>query len=264
MTVTVAHAQETVFDRVMKTKTLNCGYIIAPPYVGKDVNTGKMSGINYDMVEAVGRNLGLKINWKSEVGAGDVAAALSSNKIDVMCQTLWPSAARYSGMTFTNRPQFYSAIYAVARADDHRFDGDLSKANNKSIKAVGVEGDFSADMINEKFPDAQHVYLAGSAGLSDYIMQLTTKKADILFMDKGTIADYSKNNPDLIKIIPNLPAARIFGEHLTVKSGEYKLRDMLDMANLQLINDGTFGMLVDKYKKEYHTDIYAAQSEIKK
>lgn len=264
MLVISAHAEETVFDRVMKTKTINCGYIIVPPYFDKDVNTEKMSGLNYEMVEAVGKNLGFKINWKSEVGVGDVAAALSSNKIDVMCQTMWPSASRYSGMTFANRPQFYSAVYAIVRTDDKRFDGDLSKADNKSITSAGMEGDFSADMIQEKLPNSKHVFLPSITGLSDYFMQLTTKKADILFMDKGTIEGFSKNNPGLIKLLPSVPPIRIFGEHLTVKSGEYKLRDMIDMATLQLVNDGTFEAIVKKYKKEFNADIYASQSDIKK
>ena len=264
MIVGSAHAQETVFTRVMQEKTINCGYIIVPPYIVKDVNTGKMSGINYDMVEAVGKHLGLKINWKSEVGVGDVAAALASNKIDMMCQTMWPSAARYTGMTFANRPQFYSAIYATVRADDNRFDSDLSKANNKTIKAVGIEGDFSSDIIKEKLPEAQTISLASSAGLADYFMQLTTKKADILFMDKGSVADFCKSNPGLIKLVPGLGPVRIVSEHLVVKPGEYQLRDVIDMATLQLVNDGTFEALVQKYKKEYGADIYASQGDIKR
>ena len=259
-----AHAQETVFDRVMKNKAINCGYIIAPPYVTKDANTGKMGGINYDMMEAIGRNLGLKVNWSTEVGVGEVAASLSSNKFDVMCQTLWPSAARFSGVTFANRPLFYSAIYAIVRADDKRFDGDLSKANDKSITAAALEGDFSADLVAEKLPNAKPDYLAPTAAVADYIMQLTTKKADILFIDKGTLSDFSKNSPGKIKLVANIPPARIYGEHLAVKLGEYKLRDMLDMATLQLVNDGVFEGFVKKYAAEYKTEIYPSQRDIAK
>lgn len=258
-----AHAED-AFDRVIKTRTLNCGYIIVPPYIIKDPNTGKMSGINYDMLEAVGKYLDLKINWSTEIGVGDVAAALSANKFDVICQTMWPSAARFRGMTFANRPQFYSAIYAVARADDKRFDGDLSKANDQSIKAVAVEGDVTMDLVHERLPKATIVPLSPTIGLGDYLMQLTTKKADILFMDKGSIKDFSKTNPGQIKIVENLPPARIFGEHLAVKLGEYRLRDILDMATLQLVNDGVFEELVKKYSQEYGAELYSSTKDIAK
>lgn len=259
-----AQAEETVFARVMKAKEIKCGYIIAPPYIIKDPNTGKMSGLNYEMVEAVGRNLGLKINWATEVGVGDVAASLAANKFDVMCQTLWPSAARFSGVTFMNRPQFYSAIYAAVRADDKRFDGDLKKADKPSVTATAFEGDFSADLVAEKMPQAKRHLLSASSSLADYLMQLTTKKADILFIDKGTLTDFSKNSPGQIKLVENVPPARTYGEHLAVKPGEYQLRDMIDMATLQLVNDGVFEEIVKRYAKEYGTDIYAARKDIAK
>lgn len=83
-------------------------------------------------------------------------------------------------------------------------------------------------------------------------------------MDKGSVIDFSKSNPGLIRVVEGIPPARIVGEHLTVKSGEYKLRDVLDMANLQLVNDGTFEALVKKYKQEYKADIYASREDIKK
>ncbi len=255
---------EDVFERVMKNRAIDCGYIIAPPYITKDANTGALGGINYEMMEAIGKNLGLKINWKMEVGPGDVSTALSANKFDVMCQTIWPSAGRYTGMTFVDRPEFYSAIYAIVRADDNRFDGDLSKANNKDIKGAGIEGDFSLDLVRERLPQAQAIPLAGSISVAEFVMQLTTKKADILFFDKGTLTDFSKTNPNQIKIVPGVPAARVFGEHLAVKLGEYKLRDILNMATTQLVNDGVFDGIVSRYAKEYNTDIYAPAKDFVK
>jgi ABC-type amino acid transport substrate-binding protein len=250
------------FYRVAKSKTINCGYIVAPPYITKDANSGKIGGINYDMMEAIGANLGLKINWAMEVPPGDVAAALNADKIDVMCQTMWPSASRYTVMTFANRPEFYSAIYAIVRADDTRFDGDLNKANVKSVRATGYEGDFSSDLVHEKLPNATFTAMPPMASISEYILQLTTKKSDILFMDKGSMEDFNAKSPHAVKAVGGLPAARTYGEHLTVKLGEFALRDMLDMATLQLVNDGAFDALVKRYAREYHTEIYASKSDI--
>ncbi len=233
-----------------------------PPYLVKDGNTGKLSGINHDIMEMIGRNLGVKVNWTTEIGIGDVAAALNANKFDVMCQTLWPSAARYGVLTLTSRPQFYSAIYAVARADDDRFDGNLDRANHPAVKAIGAEGDFSLDLVNEKFPLAQKSIMPSTTSLAEYIMQLTTKKGDVLFMDKGSAGDYSKKNPGRIKLVPDIPPARIYGEHLAVKLGEYKLRDVLDMALLQLTNDGDIEKLVEKYAREYGAELYPPRKDI--
>mgnify|MGYP002361162467 CR=1 FL=1 len=62
--------KETTYERVMRTKELHCGYLIYPPNFMIDVNSKKMSGIFYDAVEAMGKELNLKIVWQEE-GAYD-------------------------------------------------------------------------------------------------------------------------------------------------------------------------------------------------
>lgn len=258
-----ANANETVFDKVMETQTLNVGYFVWAPYLVKDANTGKMSGINYDIMEAIGQNLGLKINWVLDVGVGEVGAALESHKIDAMGVTIWPSPARYQAMKFSIRPQFYSTIYAVARNDDKRFESNLNEANTKEIITAGIEGDYSSELAHELLPHAKHVALPASASAGEYILQVVTKKADILFIDKGGINEFNKTNPGKIRILEKIGPVRVYGEHMVVKRGEYQLRDMLDVALLQLINDGTVDKLVEKYKSKYNVDIYSSQSDVK-
>lgn len=149
-----AKAEETVFEKVMQTRTLSVGYFTWAPFLVKDPNTGKMSGLNYDIMEAIGKNLGLKVNWVLDVGVGEVGAALESGKIDTMGVTIWPSSARYQAMTFSTRPEFYSPIYVAVRADDYRFKDQLSKADVKGVKTAGIEGDFSPQLAEELLPNA--------------------------------------------------------------------------------------------------------------
>jgi len=53
--------KESAFDRVMRTKTLRCGYTIYPPFFSKDPNTGEFSGLFHDFTEQIGKELGIKI-----------------------------------------------------------------------------------------------------------------------------------------------------------------------------------------------------------
>lgn len=246
-----AQAAEATYDRVMASKTIRCGYFTWPPYITKDSNTGKLSGINYDIMEAIGKNLGLKIEWAAEIGVGDVVAGLEANKADVMCATVWPNAGRTQNLTLT-KPTFYSIAYAFVRADDKRFDGDLSKANNKDIKVSGIDGDITADLAIEKLPSATHAFLPQTASGSEILLQLMTKKADIALVDEGMVNDFMKTNPGTLRKVANVAPARIFGEHLPVRRGEYHLRDMLDVSIQQLVNDGLMDELVKKYRKEYN------------
>jgi len=259
-----AHAGDEVFNRIMKSKTINCGYFVWAPNISKDPNTGKISGFNYDAMEAIGKTLGLKINWAAEISPGEINAALDANKIDVMCATMWPSPARYSNTTFTNHVQFYSLMYPIVRADDTRFDAGLSAVNNKSIKVTGIEGDVTSDVAIEKLPNATRVFLGSMASPAEMLMQVTTKKADVLFLDRGAVNEFAKTNPGLLKVADKNGPVRTFGEYTMVKFGEHNLRDMLDIAMAQLTNDGYFEELTKKYAKDFNTTIYAPAKNVAK
>ena len=246
----------TTLERVLKTGTIRCGYFTWPPYITKDPNTGKLSGINYDIMEAIGKNLGLKIDWAAEVGVGDVVAALNTNKFDVMCATVWPSPGRTQNLTLS-LPAFYNVAFAYVRKDDKRFDGDLMKANTKEIKVSGIDGNYSQDLSKEKLPNATQSMLAQTASGSEILLQVMSKKADIVFSDAGMVNDFMKNNPDALRQVAGIGPVRYYGEALSVKRGEFQLKNMLDTSIMQLTNDGVIGAMVEKYRKEYQSTFYA-------
>lgn len=259
----MAHAEEPVFKRVMASKTINCGYFLWPPYLAKNANTGKLSGINYDIMEAIAKNLGFKINWVAEIGVGDAVAALESNKIDVVCATLWPSPARTQALTLSV-PTFYSIAFAFTRKDDMRFDGDLNKANNKDVKVAMIDGDYSHDLGVEKLPNATPSSLVQTASGSELLLQVVTKKADIVFSDEALVNDFMKTNPGALRKVEGIGPVRYYGETIAVKRGEYQLKNMIDMSISQLVNDDVIGGFVERYKKEYNAKFFAPAKSFSK
>jgi ABC-type amino acid transport substrate-binding protein len=248
--------KETAFERVQATGTIRCGYFLWPPYLAKDANTKKLSGINYEIMEALGKNLGLKVEWVAEIGVGDVATALNTHKVDTVCSSIWPSPGRAQNLTLS-LPTFYTAAFAFSRADDTRFDGDLNKANNKDIKVSGIDGDYSYDLAKEKLPSAIPVMLPQTASGSEILMQVVSKKADIVFSDLSLVNDFVKNNPNSLRQVVGIGAVRNYGETLAVRRGEYHLKNMLDTAIMQLANDGALEKIVQKYRQEYQAEFYA-------
>ncbi len=254
-------ADEPAFDQVTKTQTIRCGYFSYPPYIAKDPNSGKLSGINYDIFEAMGKNLGLKIEWVSEIGIGEVVAALGAHKFDVMCASLWPDPARNRLLTFTD-PTFFSVVHAFVRADDHRFDGHLDQANRSDIKISVIEGDVGTYLATEKLPLAQQASLPQTASGAEILMQVINHKADIALVDRALVADFSSQNPGKIREVSGIPPIRVFGEHLMIAKGEYGLRDMLNVSLHQLINDGTVHQITSKYAQKYKSEFLAPQPSV--
>lgn len=128
-----------VYAKIMAKKEIDCGYFTWVPYVIKDPNTGILSGINYDIMEEIGKNLGIKINWKEEVSAGTALEGLNTKRYDVMCATLWPDKARLEN-SLMSMPQFYSTLYAFVRQNNNRFDNNLSSIDSENVTIAGIEG----------------------------------------------------------------------------------------------------------------------------
>ena len=90
-------------------------------------------------VEQMGRILDLKIEWTEEVAPDDVASNLAAGKEDAMCFPLWPDGKNAAALDFTH-PLSFMPVFAFARSDDARFDGDLNKANEQFKLALAIQG----------------------------------------------------------------------------------------------------------------------------
>lgn len=243
-------------QRVIDSGVLRCGYATSPPVLVKDANTGKISGSDYQIVEAIGKKLGLKVEWTEEVGWGNFIEGLRNNRYDMMCGSLWPDAARIKFLSLT-RPVYYDRLLAYARADDHRFDGKMDSINDPQVTIAALDGDASYSIAQQRFPKAKILALPQMAVVSDMMMSLITKKADIIFLDPVRTAVFEKENKGKIAPVKDITPLQVIGTSFGVKGGELQLRDMIDTALRELINDGT----VEKLLAETSKDIAAPKKD---
>ncbi|HOO50177.1 MAG TPA: transporter substrate-binding domain-containing protein [Alphaproteobacteria bacterium] len=241
---------EPAYNRVVESGVIRCGYAISPPVMVKDPNTGVLSGLDVDLWTEIGKELGLKIEWAVEVGWGSFIEDLRSGRVDAFCSSLWSDPARAKFLSLTS-PLYFTYADAYVRADDFRFDGDLSKINDPAIKIPAVEGDVSVAMAQNGFPLAGIDYLPQSASLSEMFMSVLTKKSDVLFVDQSMLSALDKNNQGKIRKVENVPHVFTFANYYGVLAGEYQLRDMINMALRTIKNDGRLEKLAKKYSESY-------------
>ncbi len=239
-------SKESAYDRVVNSKTIRCGYIVWPPAFIKDANSGELSGINYDFMQALGKEMGMKVEWVEEVGIGNVPEALRSGRIDLMCASMWPDAAKAPLVGFTV-PTYFSAVFAYARFDDHRFDGNLAAINSKNYKACGIEGDITLKALLNNFSDLEILSLPPSSDGAQLILNLVSKKCDMILIDDPLAEDFLRQNPNSIRKIANVPPVRIYGEHLVLANTEIKFKNLLDTMIQTLINSGEMDRILAKY-----------------
>ncbi|MGE4350721.1 MAG: substrate-binding periplasmic protein [Bdellovibrionales bacterium] len=258
-TLSSAHAEtDSVYERIMASQTINCGYTEWPPLLVVDPNTHELSGLLKDLWEDIGKKLDLKIVWKASYGFGEVTEAVRTKKIDVFCVGVWPNSGRMKNMLMS-RPVFYNATYLYARHDDMRFDNNENRLDDPAYTVVGQEGTVTASTLNLKFPKAKANHTAPITPKVDQLLSVVNRKGDVTLLDVAFANDYMKKNPGLVRRIKGPPVAFV-PLVLPLNIGEYQLKNMIDGALNDLINDKIIAHLIQKYKAE---ETYAPNPDVK-
>ncbi len=244
-----AEKAESVYDRVMRTGTIRCGYALWPPYVFTKDDAGKMGGFAYDIVEAAAKALTLKVEWAEEVAWGpNIREGLKTGRYDMFCAPLWIQAS--DGMlTEYTIPFAYSSVYYYTRANDNRFDKGVEQLNSSAYKIAVMDGEQSDTIATQFFPKAQKVSIPALADLSQLMLNVATGKADIVFQEPSIANGFADANPGQLKRGQDTPFI-VYPNAFGAKLGEYKMVSMINSAMMELINSGEVDRIIDGYVKE--------------
>jgi len=240
----------TKFDRILQENKIRCSYLLYPPYFMKDPNSGKMSGIFYDIMEKIGKNSGLDIEWADNpIGYDNIFTDLNSNKSDVFAGGLWPNSTRAKA-GFFSIPVFYSIITAWGRSNETRFLGTLDSINSKNVRIATIYGAMEDIIAKNDFPKANRDSLPPSSPFIQSLLNITSGKSDVTFAEPSIISEFTLKNPGTLKELGNGKPLRIFGNCLVINKNEYDLQEFLNISLLELLYSGE----VDNILKRYETN----------
>ncbi len=241
--------KETAYERVLRTKTLRCGYADWPPHVLiKNPTTGEVTGILHDVVEAAAAKMGLKVDWSENVGWGTFIESLQTGRVDAFCAGGWRNAERGRYLIWSV-PVFYSAIYPYVREGDHRFDADLSLADDPSVRLSTMDGEQTDIIAREYFPKAKRVASPQLGQAMDLLVNVGDGKADLITTESSFANAYMKANPGKLRRAQDKPF-QVFETAIAFEIHETLLRDMFDSAISELHNLGTIEKIISKYSAD--------------
>ncbi len=243
------NAKESAYDRVIRTGTLRCGYVVWDPYLVKDPNTGNYSGIAYDIMQEVGKELNVKVEWAAETGWGTFQEGLNSNKFDMMCVPVWQSGQRAKAALLT-RPVYFNALYAFAREDDTRFDREAEAINQPNVTVSVVDGDITQAVRAMLFPKTKELAALELTGSSSVLMDVATKKSDVGLENMVAINKFNLTSKTKLKVVANKKPLRLFGNVFATKRGEHDFQKMVDATIGALNSSGFLERVARKYAPE--------------
>jgi len=234
-------------DKIIETNILRCGYAVASPWFMADPNTKKLSGVGYDITNAIADKMGVKVKWIEETGWGVAEQGIISKRYDVLCGNVCIDPHRARAITFSN-PIFHIPILAVVRKNDPKFtNGDLSRLNDPSVR-IGVKNNHVFEYIaNEKFPKATKIYANDISDDTEFLLMLETNKVDITFSGQATIGLYEKQHPGKVISLPE--PARYCNGAFMLPQGDTHLKEMVDNAIGEINSSGQIGDIIKKHTK---------------
>ena len=246
ITVTVTGADQPAFDRVMRSNTLRCGYIVLPPEFTKDPNSGQFGGVAYDIAEAMAKSLHLKLEWAEEVNFANLTEGLETKRYDAVCFPLYlGNIAQARAADFTT-PFYFTGSGIFVRSDDDRFNNDLSLINAPNVTVSTLDGEMSQTIRTADFPNTKDFSIPQSGDISMLLEAVQTGKADVTFADQLVATPYLKANPGKLRDLVLGNPIRFHGHGFAVAKGEVKLANTLSMELKELDYSGEMDKILLK------------------
>ncbi len=235
----------------MRTGSIKCGYVLYQTYVTKDPNTGQLAGAHYDIINEMGKRLGLKVEWAEEVGWGNFIEGLKVGRYDMVCSGGW-QAANEGKLVAYAPPIYYAALGVWVRSGDSRFDANVNLLNDPQYKFVSTDGSLTGTIAAADFPKAQILSLPNLTDFATLYENVTAQKADAVLAENYTMQEYLKHNPGKLKnLLANKPLRVFPVSPALMPNNDLRLQNMVDTAVYELINSG----FVEKTMAKYGLDV---------
>jgi ABC-type amino acid transport substrate-binding protein len=205
-----------------------------------------MKGMFAELINEIGKQLNVKVQWSTEILHDQIPTDLASNRYDMLCGMLFATPTRAREMAFT-KPLLIHPAYLFVRADDHRFDNNYEAANDPSIKFAILDGEYSAIAANERYPRSQKVALPQNSSGPELLLNVSGKKADVVATEMMTFALFNKSNPGQLRRVDGPPES-IVEASFPLPLDEPDFKNTIDTTMTYLHGTGFINKLLDKYE----------------
>ena len=198
--------KETRLDQIRRTGVLRCGYVIYEPFIIKDPNTGKLSGLTVDYLNEVAARQGYSVEWTGEVNFDQIVPSLDGGRFDMVCVQATPNTDFERVLSFVGDlggMPYYTYVKA---------DSALTEQTLPTAQFVLHDGFALSEITRNAYPKAQFNSLTQNASMAEFFDQLKYGKVDAAVNEHIAAEHYMKANPGIIRRVSEKPviAMRMF------------------------------------------------------
>jgi polar amino acid transport system substrate-binding protein len=151
-----AQSQSPAMERIEKQKQLRVGWAVWHPYVYRDPKSNQVQGISYELLQDMGKTLGVNVVWVED-NWSTLPAGIQANKFEITnLMAITPPRAEVVGFSEPVTQHGLSLLAPQAEVAKTRSWQDWDKPGIKIAVTLGANSDM---FVTEKFKKAEIVRL---------------------------------------------------------------------------------------------------------
>ncbi|WP_457585045.1 ABC transporter substrate-binding protein [Ensifer canadensis] len=247
----VASAQDITVPQALKDKgSLVVGIESSyPPMAYRDTATNERIGLNIDLVTAIGKKLGVEVQWE-EMGFEQLMTSVETGRIDMIGAAISDLPKRREKMTFVDYLVTGAQPFTLtANAQSLKTNDDLCG------KRVGAPSFTSYFPEAKKWSDKNCVNAGkpamtvnGTNGATATRLDLKQGRLDAGVLGPEFVVHLMRDEPNTYALVGEPLLTTLFG--LAFKKEDTAARDAVAQAIDALIADGTYAEILKKYGLE--------------
>lgn len=244
--VTNDRAGNSSYNKLIQNNEIRVGYISYPPYY-QIAPDGSHSGIFYDVMTEAAKRLGVEINYVKEVTWDGMIQDLKDGNVDMIISGVWPTSQRGKYADFLE-PIFFSPIRAYTYMGNTAFDEDLKNANRENVTIACIDGEMSQIIANADFPKTKQLSSPQLSGVSQILLNVSTRKADLTFVEPAVALEFMAKNPNTIVEIHTKKPLRVFPACVMIRKNQEAFKSTLNIVLDELKNEGFIEKVLSKHE----------------
>lgn len=219
-----------------------------PPMDFKDPATNTLTGLDYDLGNALGERLGVKVKWQ-ETGFEQMINALTTDRVDMVLSGMTDTAERQASVTFvdyfTSGPQFYTLQKNKDTNDVTDLCGKKVGTSRRTTFPAEI-AEFSKTTCEAAGKPA--IVVIGTEGSADARAQLRQSRIDAAMQGSETLSYLKTQEKDMYKTVGQPISVQFTGLGVSKKKPE--LSEAVKVALQSMVDDGSYQAILKKWDLE--------------
>ncbi len=185
-------------SQVRKAGKLRIGYAQTAPWFFKDVKTGNLSGIYYDVAQELCAQLGVIAEYQ-EVSWQDSTVALRRGDFDLFASSLTYTVPRAAVIYFPQPALWQRGSLALIHKDNAGKWKSAADLNNPEVTISVNVGTSAEALAKQMFPKAKLITTTGQ--ILTAVEPVRTKRADAWLNGDNDVVVFARKNADWAAIV---------------------------------------------------------------